>query len=362
MCLSLNERKKIPIKNIVKMFSGGKSDKMVQKCLSDLGLSGDKERDELDAELFTFDKYIRLYYKICPRSDVQELFVKLSGQKEYLTKDRLINFLNEEQRDPRLNEILFPFFDDKRVQHLITKYESDENYINNGKMSGDAFLRYLMSDENSPVFLNRIDLYQDMDQPLCHYYINSSHNTYLTGRQYGGKSSTEIYREVLLSGCRCVELDCWDGTGENKGEPIITHGKAMCTDVFFKDVLYQIRDTAFARSEFPVILSFENHCSRLNQLKMAKYCVEIFGDMLLSKPLDDYPLESGVQLPSPNRLKRKILIKNKRLKADIEKLQMEQFLLEGKLDEEDEAVENLEINIADDNPSHCKYHFFSFFL
>ncbi|MCP9264716.1 Phosphoinositide phospholipase C [Dirofilaria immitis] len=310
---------------IAKNFSGGKTDRMVQKCLSDLGLSGDKEYDELDVDLFTFDKYLRLYYKICPRSDVQELFVKLSGQKEYLTKDRLINFLNEEQRDPRLNEILFPFFDDKRALHLISKYESDENYINNGKMSGDAFLRFLMSDENAPVFLNRVELYQDMDQPLCHYYINSSHNTYLTGRQYGGKSSTEIYRQVLLSGCRCIELDCWDGTGENKGEPIITHGKAMCTD----DVLYQIRDTAFARSDFPVILSFENHCSKSNQLKMAKYCMEILGDMLLSKPFDDYPLEPGVQLPSPNRLKHKILIKNKRLKADIEKLQMEQFLREN---------------------------------
>lgn len=60
------------------------------------------------------------------------LFFCRSGQKEYLTKDRLMNFLNEEQRDPRLNEILFPFFDEKRVLNLISKYESDENYINNG--------------------------------------------------------------------------------------------------------------------------------------------------------------------------------------------------------------------------------------
>jgi phosphatidylinositol phospholipase C beta len=86
-------------------------------------------------------------------------------------------------------------------------------------MSGDGFLRFLMSDENSPVFLDRTVQYQEMDYPLCHYYINSSHNTYLTGRQYGGKSSTEIYRQVLLSGCRCIELDCWDGTGENRGFP-----------------------------------------------------------------------------------------------------------------------------------------------
>ncbi|KAJ1359731.1 1-phosphatidylinositol 4,5-bisphosphate phosphodiesterase beta egl-8 [Parelaphostrongylus tenuis] len=204
---------------------------MVLKCLSDLGLCGDKymvprvmnhsmskkisniykcsnnrkkkEREELDVEMLTFEKFIRLYNKICPRSEVQELFVKLSGQKEYLTRDRLTNFLNEEQRDPRLNEILFPFFDSTRTQMLISKFEQDNNYIENGKlsfynhlwicypaihlltprirrhlvtgkMSGDAFLRFLMSDENSPVFLDRIDMYQDMDQPLCHYYINRS--------------------------------------------------------------------------------------------------------------------------------------------------------------------------------------------
>lgn len=71
----------------------------------------------------------------------------------------------------------------------------------------DGFLRYLMSDDNAPVFLDRIEVYQDMDQPLCHYFINSSHNTYLTGRQFGGRSSVEIYRQVLLAGCRyCITV------------------------------------------------------------------------------------------------------------------------------------------------------------
>ncbi|GMT12242.1 hypothetical protein PFISCL1PPCAC_3539 [Pristionchus fissidentatus] len=349
LCLATNERRKIPIKNIIRLFEAGKPEKMVQKCMTDLGLGGDKEREELDVELFTFDKFLRLYHKICPRTDVQELFVKLSGQKEYLTRERIVTFLNEEQRDPRLNEILFPFFDIPRVQQLIAKYETDDKYIQDGKMSGDAFLRFLQSDENSSVFLDRIELHQDMDQPLGHYYINSSHNTYLTGRQYGGKSSSEIYRTVLLSGCRCIELDCWDGTGDNKGEPIITHGKAMCTDVFFKEVLYQIRDTAFVRSDYPVILSFENHCSKSNQLKMAKYCMDIFGDMLLMRPFDEYSLDPGVVLPSPNKLKRKILIKNKRLKPEIEKHQLEQFLREGKLDEEEEQMETPDV--TDDTAS-----------
>lgn len=59
-----------------------------------------------------------------------------SGQREFLTREKLINFLNQEQRDPRLNEILFPFFDNDRVQQLIAKYETDESYIGQGKMSG----------------------------------------------------------------------------------------------------------------------------------------------------------------------------------------------------------------------------------
>ena len=64
-----------------------------------------------------------------------------------------------------------------------------------------------MSDENAPVFLDRLELYQEMDHPLAHYFISSSHNTYLTGRQFGGKSSVEMYKQVLLAGCRSETQD-----------------------------------------------------------------------------------------------------------------------------------------------------------
>lgn len=64
--------------------------------------------------------------------------------------------------------------------------------------------RYLMSDDNPVMAPSKLDLCDDMDQPLSHYFINSSHNTYLTGHQLTGKSSVEIYRQSLLAGCRCV--------------------------------------------------------------------------------------------------------------------------------------------------------------
>ena len=52
---------------------------------------------------------------------------------------------------------------------------------------------------------------------------------------------------------------------------------------------------------------------------MAKYCDEILGELLLRECLPNYPLEPGVPLPAPNDMKRKILIKNKRLKPECEK-------------------------------------------
>uniref|UniRef100_A0A7N8XUY4 Phosphoinositide phospholipase C n=1 Tax=Mastacembelus armatus TaxID=205130 RepID=A0A7N8XUY4_9TELE len=297
MCFLTNVNGKIPVRGITRTFASGKTEKGIFQALKDLGLPSGKN-DEIEPSDFTFDIFYALTQKICPLDDSVCTCV-----------------VPQNQRDPRLNEILFPFYDPKRAI-IIQSYSS--------RMSSDGFCRYLMSDENAPVFLDRLELYQEMDQPLAHYFISSSHNTYLTGRQFGGKSSVEMYRQVLLSGCRCVELDCWDGKGEDQ-EPIITHGKAMCTDILFKDVIQAIKETAFVTSDYPVILSFENHCSKPQQYKMAKYCEEIFGEFLLKQPLENYPIEPARPLPSPNDLKRKILIKNKRLKPEVEQKQLEAF-------------------------------------
>ncbi|XP_025992161.1 1-phosphatidylinositol 4,5-bisphosphate phosphodiesterase isoform X2 [Solenopsis invicta] len=329
---------KVPVKVVARTFASGKTEKLVYQCLSELGLPSGKN-DVIEPDDFTFEAFYALYHKICPRNDIEELFQSITqGKADTINLEQLITFLNEKQRDPTLNEILYPFYDEKRALEIINDYEQNEVARNEKTMTKDGFIRYLMSDENAPVFLDRLDVYMDMDQPLAHYYINSSHNTYLSGRQIGGRSSVEMYRQVLLAGCRCVELDCWDGKGEDD-EPIITHGKAMCTDILFKDVIYAVRDTAFVTSEYPLILSFENHCSIKQQYKLAKYCDEILGDLLLKEPLKDYPLEPGVPLPPPSLLKRKILIKNKRLKPEVEKKELELFL-EGQFVVEDEVKED----------------------
>lgn len=125
-------------------------------------------------------------------------------------------------------------------------------------LSTGGLVNFLMDFENDVIDPVRYGQYEDMDLPLIDYFINSSHNTYLTGPQIGGRSDAEMYRQVLLSGCRCIELDCHED--EFKIEPMITHGRSLCTKIPFVDVIRAINDSAFKTSPYPVILSFENYC------------------------------------------------------------------------------------------------------
>ncbi|XP_077371626.1 1-phosphatidylinositol 4,5-bisphosphate phosphodiesterase gamma-2 isoform X1 [Festucalex cinctus] len=190
-----------------------------------------------------------------------------------------------------------------KVRELMTTFIDDTmRKTNDPEFTISEFLSFLFSKENCLWDDKLSDINnQDMNNPLSHYWINSSHNTYLTGDQLRSESSTEAYVRCLRLGCRCVELDCWEGPGE----PIIYHGWTRTTKIKFEDVVKAINQHAFVTSEFPVILSIEEHCPLEQQRQMARIFREVFGDKLLLDPLE----HMAEQLPSPTHLKGKIILK-----------------------------------------------------
>uniref|UniRef100_A0AAR2M4H5 1-phosphatidylinositol 4,5-bisphosphate phosphodiesterase n=1 Tax=Pygocentrus nattereri TaxID=42514 RepID=A0AAR2M4H5_PYGNA len=308
--LQPNQEGRIPVKNIFRMFSTDR--KRVETALESCNLPSGRN-DSVPLEDLTSDIYKSFIANLCPRPEVNQIFADLGAKgKNYLSMEQMTDFINNKQRDPRLNEILYPPLKTEQTQFLMEKYEPNHGMIQKGQISVEGFSRYLISDENGVIPPEKLDQSEDMTFPLSHYFINSSHNTYLTAGQLAGNSSVEMYRQVLLSGCRCVELDCWKGRTAEE-EPVITHGFTMTSEISFKEVIEAIAECAFKTSPFPIILSFENHVdSPKQQAKMAEYCRSIFGDALLTEPLEKYPLEAGVALPSPHELMGKILVKNKK--------------------------------------------------
>ncbi|XP_040887004.1 1-phosphatidylinositol 4,5-bisphosphate phosphodiesterase beta-3 [Toxotes jaculatrix] len=307
--VQVNQDGKIPVKNILKMFS---DKKRVETALEQCGLVNNRS-EGIKPDDFTWEAFQKFLDSLCLRPEIQSIFEESgSKRKPFISLDQLMDFINRRQRDSRLNEVLYPPLKREQVRQIMEKYETNTSQLERDQISLQAFSRYLGGEENSIVPPERLDIIDDMNQPLSHYFINSSHNTYLTVGQLTGLSSVEMYRQVLLTGCRCVELDCWKGRPQDE-EPYITHGFTMTTEIPFKEVIEAIAESAFKTSQYPVILSFENHVdSAKQQAKMAEYCRTIFGDALLIDPLDKYPLVPGQALPSPQEMLGKILIKNKK--------------------------------------------------
>uniref|UniRef100_A0A9J8AP07 1-phosphatidylinositol 4,5-bisphosphate phosphodiesterase n=1 Tax=Cyprinus carpio carpio TaxID=630221 RepID=A0A9J8AP07_CYPCA len=343
LSLQTNKDGKIPVKNILKMFPADK--KRVEAALAAANLPKGKF-DTIKPDVFTEAAFKTFILHLCPRPEINEIFTSFTKGKGFMTKEMLTKFLNEKQRDSRLNEELFPLVRPEQVKNLIEKYEPSSSNASRGQISPEGLMFYLMGSETSVVKLDKLAQSHDMTQPIPHYFIKSSHNTYLTAGQLTGVSSPEMYRQCLLAGCRCLELDCWKGKPPDE-EPIITHGFTMTTEILFKDVIEAIAESAFKTSKYPVVLSFENHVDSVKQQeKMAHYCRTIFGDALLVDLLEKYPLKPGHPMPSPSELMGKILIKNKKSSTPASK--PEQAKKASGPEQANEAADTSESNQAAD--------------
>ncbi|XP_016894277.1 1-phosphatidylinositol 4,5-bisphosphate phosphodiesterase delta-4 isoform X1 [Cynoglossus semilaevis] len=255
--------------------------------------------DKSQSRTLEDDEFVHFYKMLTQREDVLRVFQKYSSDGQKLSLSDLEDFLREEQLEGGNLQ--------QRAKQLIERYEPSDRAKLLNAMSFDGVLMYLGSAEGSVFNPQQRGVYQDMSQPLCHYFISSSHNTYLMEDQLRGHSSVEGYIRALTRGCRCVEVDCWDGAN---GEPIVYHGHTFTSKIFFKDVVSAVGNYAFKVSEYPVILSIENHCSVGQQRVMAHHLNNILGDKLLKSTLDG---KAPGSLPSPEELKGKILLKAKKI-------------------------------------------------
>lgn len=61
-----------------------------------------------------------------------------------MSTTQLVDFLNKTQRDPRLNEILYPYANPARAKDLIQEYEPNKFNAQKGQLSFDGFLRWVL--------------------------------------------------------------------------------------------------------------------------------------------------------------------------------------------------------------------------
>lgn len=208
---------------------------------------------------------------------------------------------------------------------LIQSHEPSEEGRQQGFMSLDGFTSYLTSADCHLFDRDHDIVCQDMSQPLSHYYINASHNTYLIEDQFKGPSDVSGYIRALKMGCRCVEVDVWDGTDD---EPVVCTGHTLSPPLVLSSVLEAIGRFAFVASDYPLIICIENHCSIRQQRKMWKHFTGILGNKLYTTP----PAQGDSYLPSPEALRHRILLKGKKRGPGYTEE-------DGQVSEEDEGAE-----------------------
>ncbi|XP_076945389.1 phosphoinositide phospholipase C 2-like isoform X1 [Bidens hawaiensis] len=239
---------------------------------------------------FCFRRRFRLAATEAP-PPIKALFEKYSDNG-IMNADHFHRFLIEVQKQENAT-----LEDAQAIMH------STAHIFHRKGFNSEAFFKYLFSDSNPALDPNR-SVHHDMNAPLSHYFIFTGHNSYLTGNQLSSDCSDAPIVKALQKGVRVIELDIWPNS--NKDDVDVLHGRTLTTPVQLIKCLKSIKNHAFTASEYPVVITLEDHLTTDLQAKVAKMVTETFGDMLFTPDT-----ESLVEFPSPEKLKRRIIISTK---------------------------------------------------
>ncbi|KAJ1380744.1 PLC-like phosphodiesterase, TIM beta/alpha-barrel domain superfamily [Sesbania bispinosa] len=255
--------------------------------------------------------------------EIMDLFQRYSDENGIMTASHLRNFLVEVQRQEKTTE--------EETQAIIDGHKHLSIFHRRG-LNLESFFKYLFSDDNPPLLPSR-GVHQDMTLPLSHYYIHTGHNSYLTGNQLSSDCSDVPIINALQRGVRVIELDIWPNASKDNVD--VLHGRTLTTPVALIKCLKSIKEHAFVASEYPVVITLEDHLTPDLQAKVAEMVTQTFGDILFCPTS-----ESIKEFPSPESLKRRIIISTKPPKEYLEAKEVkekEEEPQKGKPSDDEEA-------------------------
>ncbi|KAL8192897.1 hypothetical protein R6Q57_027345 [Mikania cordata] len=262
-------------------------------------------------------------FKITERSpppDVIDAFSLYTNNDSQMSPDHFRRFLIDFQGQEDIT-----IDDAKRTMELLLHRFRPKFTL--CSFSLDDFFKYLFLDDlNGPI---TSEVHHDMTVPLQHYFIYTGHNSYLTGNQFNSDCSEVPIIKALHKGVRVIELDLWPNKAKDGIH--VLHGWTLTTPVKLGKCFKSIKEHAFVKSPYPVIITLEDHLTPNLQAKVAEMATEIFGDMLYCPKTGD-----NDEFPSPAELKHHIILSTK---PPIE-------CLETKLEEE--------LCVGEEKPYDCK--------